>query len=170
MIKLQPNRTIRYYYLRFIRLQGSPDVLARGVAVGTFIGITPTIPFHTILALTVSLPLRASKIAALLATIVVSNPLTFFFQYYFSWRIGSWLTGPGLTWEQIRVTIENLTSHAGFLESIHLLGQLGFKTITSLVIGGCLLALPFTVAGYFTAFWFFDTVQKKRLARKTASQ
>ena len=82
LMKFQPLRASKYYYLRFIRLRGKPSVLARGVAVGIFIGITPTIPFHTILALIFAYVLRGSKIAALLATFLVSNPLTFFLQYY----------------------------------------------------------------------------------------
>ena len=38
--KIQPQRAARYYYLRFIRLQGDPHTLARGVAIGLFIGVT----------------------------------------------------------------------------------------------------------------------------------
>jgi len=41
MKKIEPQRTARYYYLKFIRLKGDPAMLARGVAVGVFIGITP---------------------------------------------------------------------------------------------------------------------------------
>ncbi|MEA1867995.1 MAG: DUF2062 domain-containing protein, partial [Thermodesulfobacteriota bacterium] len=44
-----PGRTVRYQWLRLVRLRGDPFVLARGIAIGTFIGLTPTIPFHTIL-------------------------------------------------------------------------------------------------------------------------
>ncbi|MBW2465955.1 MAG: DUF2062 domain-containing protein, partial [Deltaproteobacteria bacterium] len=98
-MKLEPRRAARYYYLRFIRLRGEPSVLARGIAVGTFIGITPTIPFHTILALLFSFILRGSKVAALLASVLVSNPLTFFPQYYFSWKIGNWFTPGNHSWE-----------------------------------------------------------------------
>ena len=41
--------------------------------------------------LTLALFLRGSKVAALIASVMVSNPLTFFPQYYFSWQIGNWL-------------------------------------------------------------------------------
>jgi uncharacterized protein (DUF2062 family) len=82
-MKFQPGRTAKYYYLRFLRLRGKPGELARGVAIGIFVGITPTIPFHTILALILAMILRGSKIAALLATVLVSNPLTFVSQKYY---------------------------------------------------------------------------------------
>ena len=74
-MKIEPQRTIRYYYLKFIRLKGDPSSLARGVAVGTFIGITPTIPFHTVMTLALAFLLRGSKVAALLATVIVSRDL-----------------------------------------------------------------------------------------------
>ena len=83
-MKIEPRRASRYYYLKFIRLRGNPGVLARGVAVGTFVGITPTIPFHTVLALFLAFILRGSKIAALLTSVLISNPLTFLLQYYLS--------------------------------------------------------------------------------------
>ena len=50
-MKIDLQRTFKFYYLKFVRLQGAPSVLARGVAVGTFIAVTPTIPFHVVLAL-----------------------------------------------------------------------------------------------------------------------
>lgn len=162
----QPQRTARYYYLRFIRLKGDPNDLARGVAIGMFIGITPTIPLHTILAIAIAFILRASKIAALLATVMVSNPLTFFLQYYLSWRIGHWLIRSDLTWETINTTLQAITAGAGFLDSLHIVMQLGFKAIVTLIVGGSILAAPFALAGYLLSLRFFKAIQEKRQARQ----
>lgn len=162
----QPQRTARYYYLRFLRLKGDPNDLARGVAIGMFIGITPTIPLHTILAIAIAFVLRASKIAALLATIAVSNPLTFVLQYYLSWRIGHWLIQSNLTWETINTTLQAITADTGFTEALHIIMQLGFKAIATLIIGGSILAIPFALAGYLLSLQFFRAVQKKRQARQ----
>ena len=161
-----PRRIIRYYYIRFIRLQGDPEFLARGTALGVFIGITPTIPFHTVLALTISYIFRASRIATLLATVAVSNPITFFFQYYFSWRIGTWLTGSDLSWDRINAVLEILISHSGFKAGISALGSLGWSTIISLVLGGCLLAAPFALISYIFSLRFFSIIKNKREKRK----
>ena len=161
-----PRRIIKYFYIRFIRLQGDPEFLARGTALGVFIGITPTIPFHTVLALTISYIFRASRIAALLATVAVSNPITFFFQYYFSWRIGTWLTGSDLSWDRINAVLEILISHSGFKAGISALGSLGWSTITALVLGGCLLAAPFALISYFFSLRFFSIIKNKREKRK----
>lgn len=161
-MKIEPQRTVRYYKLRFQRLRGDPDFLAMGVAVGAFIGITPTIPFHTVLVLGLALLLRGSKIAALLTSVLVSNPLTFFFQYYFSWKIGAWVAGSDISWSRVAGVVEQITTGAGFRESLQAVGELGRESILVLVLGGCILALPLSVAAFFLARSFFRTVRKKR--------
>jgi hypothetical protein len=45
------RRILRYQWLKFLRLQEDPRKLAWGMALGVFIGITPTIPFHLVAAL-----------------------------------------------------------------------------------------------------------------------
>ena len=161
-MKLEPRRTIRYYYLRIIRLQGDPHVLARGVAIGIFVGITPTIPFHTILAIVLAFILRSSKIAALLFTVIVSNPLTLFFQYYFSWRLGTWLTFKDLSWEKIQAILDLISAHTGFQETVIALSGLGQDALIVLLVGGITLALPFTLVGYLLAYLFFSGLQKNK--------
>lgn len=160
------KRALRYYYIKFIRLKGDPDVLARGVAIGIFIGITPTIPLHTGLVLFFALALRASKIAALLASMMVSNPFTFFLQYYLAWRIGNWLTPHDLSWARISQVMSVLTSEATFREALNSVMSLGIETITVMVLGGCLLALPLSVVGYFASLHFFTVLREKRAKRK----
>ena len=164
-MKFQPLRATKYYYLRFIRLRGQPSVLARGVAAGTFIGITPTIPFHTILALILAYIIRGSKIAALLATVLFSNPLTFFLQYYISFRIGNWLTPSNISWEKMTELMEALSSGAHFKESFTALGHMGLEALIVILIGGSILAIPFTIATYVLSFLFFRSLQQKRRAK-----
>ena len=164
-MKLEPRRAARYYYLRFIRLKGHPSVLARGVAVGTFVGITPTLPFHTILALLFAFLLRGSKIAALLATILVSNPFTFFLQYYFSWKIGNWFTPGKHSWEEVEILIEAIISKGNFGETMTALAGIGLESFMILIVGGIILAVPFTIAFYLLSYLFFRSIQKKRLEK-----
>lgn len=164
-MKFEPLRTIKYYYLRFIRLQGNPHVIARGVAIGIFVGITPTIPFHTIMVFLLCFILRGSKIAALLLTFIVSNPLTFFFQYYFSWRLGNWITLKELSWAKACSVLKIISSTATFTEIVAALGQLGQDTVTVLILGGIVLALPFALAGYLFSYHFFSLLKKRRQKR-----
>ena len=168
-MKLEPRRAARYYYLRFIRLKGHPSVLARGVAVGTFVGITPTLPFHTILALLFAFLLRGSKIAALLATILVSNPFTFFLQYYFSWKIGNWFTPGKHSWEEVSSLIEAIIDGHDFGPTVAALTEIGMETFMILIGGGIILAVPFTIVFYLLTYLFFRSLQKKRFEKHVLS-
>lgn len=156
------KRFFRYYYLRFIRLQGDPEEVARGVAIGVFIGITPTIPLHTVLILVIALLLRAGKIAGLLASFVVCNPITYFFQYYFSWRIGTWLLPYDLSWERIQSVMEVISGHSSFKASLETLSRLGGEAILVMLSGGIILALPFTIASYFLSLSFFKSLRRRK--------
>ncbi|MFP3983358.1 MAG: DUF2062 domain-containing protein [Desulfurivibrionaceae bacterium] len=154
------------YYLRFLRLQGTPEEVARGIAIGVFIGITPTIPFHTVLVLSAALFFRANKIAGLLASWVVSNPLTFFLQYYFSWRIGSFLLPYEISWEQVHGIIGIVSGHGSIQTTIKELSKLGGTAVSVMVAGGIVLALPFTIASYYAALSFFARRERRKLKRK----
>ena len=156
------RRFFRYYYLRFIRLQGDPKEIARGIALGIFIGITPTIPLHTILILVLALFCRASKLAGWLASCVVSNPFTFFPQYYLSWRLGTWLTPYELSWERIHEIMAVISGHSGFQQTMEELSSLGWHAIAVMVAGGSVLATPFAIAGYFLSLYFYRALRRKR--------
>ncbi|HKJ15346.1 MAG: DUF2062 domain-containing protein [Desulfobulbaceae bacterium] len=165
-MKLELRRAARYYYLRFVRLKGHPGVLARGVAIGTFVGITPTIPFHTILSLLFAFILRGSKIAALFSTIIVSNPITFLPQYYLSWQIGNWLTPGKHSWKDVSILIDAIINGGKFGETLTALGQIGMESLIILLAGGMVLALPFTLFFYCLSYMLFRSIQKKQLEKK----
>lgn len=164
-MKLEPRRTARFYYLRFVRLRGHPGVLARGVAVGTFIGITPTIPFHTILTLIFAIILRGSKVTALLAAVIVSNPLTFFFQYYFSWKIGNWFTPAEHSWDEVSSLLDAVVNGENYRGAFSALAEIGLDSLVILIGGGIILAIPFTIAFYLLTYMFFRSIHKKRLEK-----
>lgn len=167
-----PIRLVRYYYLKFLRLQGDPRSLARGVAIGIFIGITPTVPLHTVLILSLCLLFRASKVAGILASIIVSNPLTFFLQYYLSWRVGTVIFPGLLSWQRLQEVMAVLSSgssgFSGFKSSLAAIGSLGLDAITVVVVGGTLLALPFTALSYYYSLKLFTRLRNKR--SKTTGQ
>ncbi|MBI5559556.1 MAG: DUF2062 domain-containing protein [Deltaproteobacteria bacterium] len=163
------RRFFRYYYLRFIRLQGDPKEIARGVGLGIFVGITPTIPLHTILILLLALFFRANKLAGLLASCVVSNPLTFFLQYYLSWRLGTWLTPYELSWERIHEIMAIISGHSGFRETLTELSKLGWHAIAVMLAGGIALAIPFAVSGYFLSLYFYKSLRLKKQRQRAES-
>jgi len=156
-----PQRTARYFVLRFKRLRGDPQSLALGTAIGIFIGITPTLPLHTVTIIGVTFLLRASTIAAIVAASVISNPLTFALQYYLSWKIGDTLMPGRLTWERLQDVLHVLTN-SGFMDGLRAVSQLSGDAILVMLTGGVLMALPLALVSYFLSLRFFHNIQKKR--------
>ncbi|MDG4476550.1 DUF2062 domain-containing protein [Thiovibrio frasassiensis] len=162
---MKPSRAAKYYYLKFLRLQGDPHSLALGVSIGLFVGTTPTLPLHTALIIILAWPLRGNILAALIAATAISNPLTWLPQYYFSWRLGSWLLPGLLSWERIQTLLALFTSGAGFRQTLSLLKQLGLEATAVMLLGGVLMAIPVACGGYILSFKFFSTLRKKRLEK-----
>ncbi|MCW6038263.1 DUF2062 domain-containing protein [Spirulina subsalsa FACHB-351] len=82
----------RYWYYRLARLQGSPEAIARGVAVGVFSGFFPLFGLQTLIGLLLATLVQGNKIAAAAGT-WVSNPLTYVPLFAMNYRIGRWLLG-----------------------------------------------------------------------------
>ena len=76
----------------FKNIDGDPDYVARGLAIGVFVGITPTIPFQTALAVALAALCRGSKPAAVLG-IWSGNPVTMPLLYAGSYKLGMLILG-----------------------------------------------------------------------------
>ncbi len=160
------DRTRRYYYLRFIRLKGNPRSLALGSAIGVFVGITPTIPFHTIVIFVLSIFTRSSFIAGLITSWVVCNPLTYIPQYFLSLKIGNLVTPYELSWDQVRSVLETLLSDVSFGMRMKALVTVSYEAIIVMLIGGTILALPFAVISYYLSYFTFVKIRKKRQEKR----
>ncbi len=159
-----PKRTLRYFSLRFKRLRGDPRSLAMGTAIGIFVGITPTMPLHTVSIIALTLLLRASTIAALIAATAISNPLTFVPQYYLAWKVGNVLLPGRLSWERLQGLMRILTNN-GFIDGLKAISNLSGDALLVMLTGGLLLALPLAIASYFLSLRFFYKMREKRLKR-----
>lgn len=162
---MNPKRSAKYYYLKFMRQKGDPQSLALGTAIGVFIGITPTMPLHTILIILITLATRTSIITAMLGSFLVCNPITYVPQYYLSTIIGNALTPYDLTWTRIKEVLDILLQHPGLQQSMEVLAGLGYEAVIVLVVGGTVLALPFTIASYFLSLRLFVKIRQKREQR-----
>ena len=130
--------------------------VARGVAIGVFVGFLPIVPFHTITALALAFIFRASKLAAALCTFFV-NPLTMIPFYAMLYSVGK-IFMPG--------------SHTVFMPE-----ELGIKAIVKvgleqgwdflhvMILGGLLLGTPFALLSYFTSYKLLKRYRKKKAER-----
>ena len=156
------KRIVKYYYLKFMRMKGDPQSLAIGTAIGVFIGITPTMPLHTILIIPLTIITRTSTIAALLGSLLVCNPITYVPQYYLATIVGNALTPYELSWARIKEVLDILLQHPGLQKSMEALVGLGYEAAIVLVVGGTVLALPCALISYFLSLRLFIKIRQKR--------
>lgn len=160
-------RYVKFYFIKFKRLQGSPQALAGGTAIGVFIGLTPTIPFHTILIVFFSLATRTSTLAGIIVSWVVCNPLTYLPIYYLSARVGNHLTPYELNLKNVSNALNQVTAGHGFHDALTILLHSGYEALVVMGVGGLCLALPIGVVSYYLALLFFVQLNKKRMKKHT---
>jgi hypothetical protein len=162
-------RTGKYYFLKLLRLRGTPHSIAMGAAIGVFIGLTPTIPFHTIMILAITVLTRTSLIAAIITSLLVCNPLTYIGIYYFSLRLGNLVTPFTLNWEKIKSVLDVVLSDGSLETRIKPLLSLGYESTILMMAGGIVLALPFAVLSYYSCLFLVNTYRRKRLQKQVLS-
>jgi len=140
---------IRVFYNRFISLKGAPREIAAGMAIGVFIGVTPTIPFHTVAIVFLCLLFRQNMTAAILGATCVSNPVTIPLFYLAQYELGRSL----LNYESLKVTLNDYS-----LKSIL---DLGWNILYPLQVGGLLMAVVFTVPAYFITYRAVSALRSK---------
>lgn len=133
---------------RVLALKGDKASIARGMALGVFIGTTPTIPFHTALVLGLGVLFRQHIGAAYVGTWVVSNPLTIPVLYVSQYELGSFLTGMGQG--SLQFTDYSLVT----------ICSMGGKILIPLLVGGLVMAPFLALAAFFVT---------KRLLEKARS-
>ena len=146
------RRVLRYHWLKFLRLQEDPRKLAWGMALGVFIGITPTIPFHMVTALSLAALLRVSPVTAFIG-IQIGNPLTIVPIYIASYKVGQFLLYRG----RPLVFPETFS----FKAWIDVLWQGG----VALQVGGVVLAIPPAIASYFLTLWIVQRYRRRKAAK-----
>jgi hypothetical protein len=146
------NRKLRLLSLRLLRLRAQPDEVAGGMSIGVFIGFTPTVPLHTVLAVAVALLLRKSKLAAALGC-WIANPFVLPLIYVLDYRLG-----------QVILGVER-----PFLEFPELSGSnlldLGWEIGLPLFTGGMVLGLLSIPPSYFLTKRFVILYRERRRKR-----
>lgn len=151
------QRSLHYFYLRFLRLRGSPENIAKGLAAGVFAGLFPLIATQSVVAILIAASIRGNKIVAAAAT-WISNPFTALPIYAFNFQVGRWLLGSS----DRSFSIKNL-------DSWQEMSQLGTGFLVDLFLGCFVVASICSVATYFLGLRFVRRLRKKRSRRAKAS-
>ena len=112
--------------------------LARGVSLGLFVGLTPTVGIQTAMMIVGSLAFRANFPAAFVVSFV-SNPVTMAPLYYGFNRLGQWM----MSW----LPVPRAASRT--------LGDAIAEETVATLIGSMGVAIPAAVVGYFGFLWLW---------------
>jgi hypothetical protein len=140
---------LKSFYDRFLSLRGDPRTIAMGMAVGIFIGITPTIPFHTALIVLWSLLWKNNLTAAYLGSWLISNPVTIPILYLSQYELGRYLLG--------------MTQAHPVLTDYSLRGilSMGWQITLPLMTGGIVMAPFFAIPAYFMTYRMVLSLRQK---------
>lgn len=149
----QWRRQLRYLYLRFLRLQGTPEQLTRGMASGIFSGCFPLFGFQMLIGVAVATVLRGNRIMAAAAT-WISNPFTYVPIFAFNYQVGVWLLGGSAT-----QAFDDLDSLKSWMD-------MGTEVSVRLMLGSTVVGLVAGVASYFVGLPLIRRVRSRQIARQ----
>ncbi|RZU98714.1 DUF2062 domain-containing protein [Spiribacter vilamensis] len=132
-------------------MKGEPEAIARGVAIGLFVGLTPTVGFQTALMLAACL-LLAGNFPMAFAASFVSNPFTTAPFYWGFHELG----------ERVLCALPMISRrpNAWFLQGPG--DELIFTVIGSLLIAGPVALLGYSLTGRFLAFRARQRARKRK--------
>jgi len=160
-------RTLKYFHLRFIRLRGRPEEIARGVALGVFAGAMPIVPFQTAFAVFLAILFKGSKIAAALGT-WVSNPLNWYFLYFYSYKIGAEILGLRARPKAFQAVLTAIQEgESAWLIFKQMVGA-GGEFMGAFLLGGLVLGTVFSIPAYFISLRMILSFRAYRARRQQA--
>lgn len=138
-------------------MPGSPNKVALGLAIGVFVGFTPTWPIQTGIALIVAIFLKGNKVTAA-AGVWVSNPLTIPVLYPFWHWIGKSIS-----------PFNNGTQMPADWNLVDLL-YTGWTLVFNTMVGGLLLGIIIAPLSYLIAHYYLNKLQVWQARRVEQSE
>ncbi len=132
------KRLVRYLYIRFLRMRGSPEAIARGLAAGVFAGSFPLFGFQTLIGIAIAVLFRGNKMMAAVGT-WMSNPLTYVPLMALNFHIGRWL---------LRLP-PNTTVLPSPADGIDKWMDLGRSAMSAMMVGSCLVGIAASILAYY---------------------
>lgn len=140
----------------FLCLKGDTRDIARGVALGTFIGMTPFPGFRMVIAIALAKLFRVHITAAALS-VYSNNALTGLFISAFNYYVG--------------MKVLNLDGMPSFpMTSLHdatsFIFHSGKNVFLSLSVGGVIVGVPFAIIMYYLSLKFFRRKEQRAQEHK----
>lgn len=148
-------RRAKFWYLKVLRQEGTPEAIARGWACGVFTGCFPLFGLQTLLGLLLATILRGNKFTAAAGT-WISNPLTYVPIYYFNFHVGQVILQKPVTFDEAQ------------LQSWSEMGLAGISVVGTLFLGCTVVGSTLGVGAYFLSFSL--TTRWRSLKQKKADR
>lgn len=131
------------------------------MAFGIFTGMMPIMPFQMALSVALSLVFKGSKITGALGT-WVSNPLNWYFLYYFSYKLGASILGMeghsaifSTIMDMVRSGVESMVIVEKILQS-------GGLMAAAFLLGGVIMGTVVALPSYFVFLYIFKQIHRWR--------
>lgn len=144
-------RQFKLNLIRLLRLRDSPVRIARGMALGLFIGMSPTFGFQMALAFFAAVFFKENKLAAVLG-VWVTNPLTAPFIYGLEYEAGRLLLG--LPHPPMEIQF-----------NYHFIKYFGWQVVLPLSLGSLLFGIAAAIIGYTITLKFVPAMRLWRIPR-----
>ena len=135
------SASLRRTYQRFLKIRGCPREIAKGFALGLFVGMSPTIGFQMLIAVPLAALFKLNKLAAV-AGVWISNPITAPLIYGTTYLVGAKMMG--LAGHHASTGV---TAGSTLLKMIAKAPEIFW----AMTVGGVVLGLPVAFAGYYLA-------------------
>jgi uncharacterized protein (DUF2062 family) len=134
--KVKSLLSLRRYLRKLAGLKESPEGIARGLAIGVFVGFLPINGFQIITAVTIAGITRVSRVAAVIGT-HVTNPWTTIPVLVIDYYIGCAILGKKACLPHVNA------------QSIHSVTTAGMDLLLPAFVGGTILGVVFSLISYF---------------------
>lgn len=153
-------------FRRILQLDDTPESIARGVALGVFVSMTPFVGMQMVIVAALNTLLKANRIAGLTMT-YIANPLTFIPIYWADYQVGRVLLGQkSIPKERFETIFELRGSNliARSLSFFENLGEFSWELAGPLILGSLIVGLVCALPSYPVTLW----ISRRHRARKAA--
>jgi uncharacterized protein (DUF2062 family) len=144
-------RQFKLNTIRLARTESHTDAVARGLALGVFIGLTPTFGLQLFIAFALACVLRQNKLATFVG-VWVTNPLTAPLIYSIEYEIGRLLLGLPAVYAQN-------------VFDFQLNWYMGARVFVPIILGSLALGIPSAIIAYVLALRFVPVLRRCRIPR-----
>ncbi len=155
------RQIFKFYYLKVVRNDGSPEYIARGVALGLAVGFIIPMFFQLMVAIPLSFVLRAAKVPAIVGTFV-SNHFTVLVLYPAQCWIGGSLLMKPISYDELTGLLKGVIANPCWAT----FRELGVDVGGAFFAGGALFALLVATPAYFITIALVKKYRKNREIRR----